>query len=261
MRWIDRMRNNATRAPGKFLAPARSRNRGRRAGENGFGCDEPVKLGKQILLRCERLSDVFLHIAGAGSSLGQGGHRRDSPARHRGLLVEQTCRLEIGERAIDQDEAFAQRFGIGIVQSDRVPGAREDDRPRPTNQSGADDRDLRLVSAHRWTPTLAASLVNSAAALPPNAGAQLAPWGGPTALIRPATRRCRTPTTPVPRYCARHRWRERAPCSRCRWGSPSGAATPWTATVACNRRSSRRALWPWRRSPSRCAHLRRSRAG
>src|SRR5258708_26973488 len=35
----------------------------------------------------------------------------------------------------------------------------------------------------QWTPTLAASLANSAAALPPKAGAQFAPWGGPAALI------------------------------------------------------------------------------
>src|SRR5207248_5321751 len=36
---------------------------------------------------------------------------------------------------------------------------------------------------HWWTPTLAASFDHSAAALPPNAGAQSAPWGGPAALI------------------------------------------------------------------------------
>ena len=44
--------------------------------------------------------------------------------------------------------------------------------------SGADEID---DSGH-WTPTLAASLANSAAALPPW-GALLAPWGGPVALI------------------------------------------------------------------------------
>src|SRR5258707_1212320 len=42
--------------------------------------------------------------------------------------------------------------------------------------------EIERVGGHWCTPTLAASLANSAAALRPKAGAQFAPWGGPAAL-------------------------------------------------------------------------------
>src|SRR5437660_11959394 len=85
------------------------------------------------------------------------------------------------------------------------PGQRGDERPgverqrerlqQHENTDGNDGRGDHLrrsatqparpatlrVDAH-WTPTLAASLANAAAALPPE-GAQFAPWGGPAALI------------------------------------------------------------------------------
>src|SRR5205823_14900113 len=49
--------------------------------------------------------------------------------------------------------------------------------------------DSGIDHAHSWTPTLAASLANSAAALPPKSGDQLAPRGGPAALIGRSPRR------------------------------------------------------------------------
>src|SRR5258708_702669 len=61
--------------------------------------------------------------------------------------------------------------------------------------------------AHGYTPTLAASLTNSAAALPPE-GARFAPWGGPAALIcafrvrrakASARARCCRGASPAPR--------------------------------------------------------------
>src|SRR5436190_23503310 len=71
------------------------------------------------------------------------------------------------------------------------------------------------VCSHSCTPTLAASFANSTAALPPE-GAQLAPWDGPTALIRvPPRLRPHLPIRPL--RCPRRGPSAAAPC----WPAPA----------------------------------------
>src|SRR5439155_3404708 len=68
-----------------------------------------------------------------------------------------------------------------------LPAEAVDDPARGKDRLGA----ISSARGHWCTPTLAASLANSAAALPPKAGAQFAPWGGPAALIFRASRKAR----------------------------------------------------------------------
>src|SRR6266567_731287 len=121
--------------------------------------------------------------------------------------------LQVLERAPDagSGEFVRRRAGKVALAEDDAARARHIDAGQEVEQGrlaraiGADDRMNRSGSglpreiidgAHsaeflrqpldaqraHWAPTLAASLANSAAALPPE-GEQFAPWGGPAALI------------------------------------------------------------------------------
>src|SRR5439155_20217374 len=78
-------------------------------------------------------------------------------------------KIRRGEPALHSDDHRREMYRDAQREHRRARALRE---PQPGFAPGA----------QRRTPTLAASL-NSAAALPPKAGAQFAPWGGPAALI------------------------------------------------------------------------------
>ena len=98
----------------------------------------------------------------------------------------------VAERGAD---AALRRDGVRACREhfrqhgDRQPGFGELQRRAHAGTAGADDDRVELAhrNIHGCAPTLAASLVNSAAALPPK-GARFAPWDGPAALMWPPTR-------------------------------------------------------------------------
>src|SRR6266700_940430 len=86
--------------------------------------------------------------------------------------------------------------------------------------------------AAHWTPTLAASL-NSAAALPPKAGARFAPWGGPAALTEgppPLRRSCGVTLGTVHGFAAMYAASPRA--ARARIAARTGGSQPSNAPLA-----------------------------
>src|SRR6266568_8200607 len=111
----------------------------------------------------------------------------DSPAR---AVTEQSreARRVVGRRdQHDLADPGQQQRGERVIDHrlvvDRQQLLGDDLRHRVEPSPGTARQDDALARVHWWTPTLAASLANSAAALPPNAGAQFAPWGGPAALM------------------------------------------------------------------------------
>ena len=147
------MGDDAARGAGEALGEQRGDDGGRGRRQDGARLRVPVEFAEDRALEVHDLGAVLLHEIGARDGRRQAVAYRD-PGESGIDIAEKIPGMEVFHAGPQEARRRAPRLRHGIPDPDVPAGAREDDRPRPSNQPGSDDRDLWHPSTLR-VPTLA----------------------------------------------------------------------------------------------------------
>ena len=144
IRWIDRMRHQATRAARQVGREMRRQQRRGRAGQDRASRRQAIQLGIDATLAVQPFGRAFLHVVGVPQRVlhAPDGLQRRQQLVHR--APAQQARLRQARRHLAREgQRLPDLRGLAVPQADTVPAARIHQGPCPADQARADDCHIR----------------------------------------------------------------------------------------------------------------------